>query len=106
MGEIARIEVCPHNLRPGDVLGVIDLVSRTLSRKKRALVIGIAIEKAATLGELVVGATEDISLTEGRSKPAGKSLKRRADRYGCEHILLRVLCVKKEKSPIFYDWPS
>jgi hypothetical protein len=106
VGESARVEVCPYNLRPSDVLGVIDLISLPEGSEKGTLVIGIAIEKASTLGELIVGATEDIGRKEGGSKSTRKSLKRRSDWYGCEYILLGVLCVEKEKCLVSYDWPS
>ena len=97
MRESAAVEVCTQYMHTSDVLGVIDLKSLTLSRKKRALVVGVPVENASAMSELIVHASECIGLTERGSKASRKGLERRPDRHRCELVPLDALTIQKEE---------
>src|SRR5205823_4476594 len=64
--------------------------------KKRALVIGVPVEKVSTMSELIVHASECIGLTERGSKASRKGLERRPTGTGANWSpLMRSLSRKK-----------
>src|SRR5947207_14086053 len=98
MRESAAVEVCTQYMHTSDVLGLIDLKSLTLSGKKRALVVGVPVENASAMSELIVHASECIGLPERESKALRKGLERRPDRHRCDLVPLKPATIKNDEN--------